>query len=391
GLGVLYKIQIQKTAGGTDTEKKKADEAIREYETANKALLQSYVLFEKNSDSQLDDMAQRVRDIAGYSTQAAQMQKRLDQAMHTKATNGGTGAGITKSDGGKTGGYKSRLEMPDYQRSMKELAMGIPSMKELTDYAAKLKTEMGETTSTVDYNRLMAEYAEVQAAIAAQPLAISAGININQAEQLQSIEAQWAELSESLHLQMEADVKVNTAQIAAAASGMDKDAKKTQATWGAVASSVSSVGSALQNVGNKGLDIAGTVMQAVADIALGFAMAMASPKAAALGPWGWIAATAAGLATMTATIAAIKAQTSGSYALGGVVPGAYNGGMDSTFVYASPGEVILNRAQQENLLSQLDDGVGRGGVVKSITTGEQLITVINNTGRRRGRGELLFG
>ena len=50
------------------------------------------------------------------------------------------------------------------------------------------------------------------------------------------------------------------------------------------------------------------------------------------------------------------------------------------------GELILNRAQQGNLASQLQGGMG-AMQLSAIITGEQLRLVLNNNGRRTGRGE----
>lgn len=50
------------------------------------------------------------------------------------------------------------------------------------------------------------------------------------------------------------------------------------------------------------------------------------------------------------------------------------------------GELILNRAQQGNLASQLQGGMG-AMQLSAIITGEQLRLILNNNGRRTGRGE----
>ena len=52
------------------------------------------------------------------------------------------------------------------------------------------------------------------------------------------------------------------------------------------------------------------------------------------------------------------------------------------------GEVVLNRSQVGNIASQLNDARG-GGQLEAVITGEQLRLVLNNNGRRTGRGEVL--
>lgn len=130
---------------------------------------------------------------------------------------------------------------------------------------------------------------------------------------------------------------------------------------------------------SKAFSIAGAIAQLAAQFA-------AIPKGAEI--WSWIAGTVAGTGALVASVASLKKMGSGSFAAGGVVPGQYNGGMDNTFVYASPGELILNRAQQNNLAGQLA-GVGGGATVT--LRGEDMILQINNTAKRMGLGSLKFG
>ena len=73
------------------------------------------------------------------------------------------------------------------------------------------------------------------------------------------------------------------------------------------------------------------------------------------------------------------------HAAGGTVTGnTYSG--DQIPALLNAGEVVLNRAQTGNLASQLEGGVG-AMQLSAIITGEQLRLVLNNNGRRTGRGE----
>jgi hypothetical protein len=51
------------------------------------------------------------------------------------------------------------------------------------------------------------------------------------------------------------------------------------------------------------------------------------------------------------------------------------------------GELVLNRAQQGNLASQLENGASQNMKLDAVITGEQIRLVLNNNGRRTGRGE----
>ena len=80
-------------------------------------------------------------------------------------------------------------------------------------------------------------------------------------------------------------------------------------------------------------------------------------------------------------------------ARGGIAKAA-NGFVDgNTFsgdqipIMVNAGELILNRAQQGAIASQLEGGGMRGMQLSAVITGEQLRLVLNNNGRRTGRGE----
>ena len=54
------------------------------------------------------------------------------------------------------------------------------------------------------------------------------------------------------------------------------------------------------------------------------------------------------------------------------------------------GEVVLNRAQQGAIASQLsENGGGGGGYVPSSISGEQIFIAMNRYTRRTGKGEIV--
>ena len=74
------------------------------------------------------------------------------------------------------------------------------------------------------------------------------------------------------------------------------------------------------------------------------------------------------------------------HAARGFVPG--NNFSDNVPALLSSGELVLNRAQQGNLASQLEGGAGLGDLnLSAVIRGEQIRLVLNNNGRRTGRGE----
>lgn len=170
-----------------------------------------------------------------------------------------------------------------------------------------------------------------------------------------------------------------------------KTANDSNKAWQAAANAISSAGSAMQNIEDPAAKVAGIVMQAIANIALGFAQAAASPATGAAGVFGWIAAATAGVATMTATIASIKSATKGGFASGGIVPGNnFSGDNLHTADYGiNAGELILSRSQQYAVASQLE-GVGlQGGSSQPYVNAETIFLGVNNYLRREGRGEIV--
>ena len=79
-----------------------------------------------------------------------------------------------------------------------------------------------------------------------------------------------------------------------------------------------------------------------------------------------------------------------SFAEGGVVPGANF--RDGIAARLSSGEMVINPADQKKLFDSIHSGnLGGGGSTRSVITGEQIVTVVNNYGRRTGRGTILKG
>ena len=104
-----------------------------------------------------------------------------------------------------------------------------------------------------------------------------------------------------------------------------------------------------------------------------------------------------GISTIITAIEAISAADAViPFANGGIVPHAANGWMvpgndhsDRTLIAASSGELILNRAQQGVLASQLQDVANGGGYTPSHISGEQIYIALNRYTRRTGKGELV--
>lgn len=94
------------------------------------------------------------------------------------------------------------------------------------------------------------------------------------------------------------------------------------------------------------------------------------------------------VATMTGVLGGLQA-----FADGGIVGGnSWHG--DRVLARLNSGEMVLNQGQQRRLFGMISQSGGRqdgGGVggSRTVVTGEQIVTVINNYARRKGRGEVI--
>lgn len=257
------------------------------------------------------------------------------------------------------------------------------SIKELRDQLAQYQAALMGATNATDYRAAAAGVSSTGQKLAWTGNAMRLGVDVDDLV-TQTNEAIDAARGQIKPIEITA---VPAEEMQQHADAVAKDGKNAQAAWQAAAGAISTAGSALSSLDNPSAKIAGLVGQAIANIALGFAQAAASPATTMAGVWGWIAAAVSGLATMTATIASIKSVTAGSYAEGGIVPGNNYSG-DNMIARVNSGEVILNAAQQNNLASRLQGG-GGAPVSQPYVSGEQIYLGLNNYLRRSGRGEMI--
>lgn len=164
----------------------------------------------------------------------------------------------------------------------------------------------------------------------------------------------------------------------------EEELKKMLTAAQMAASAVSSIGEAFASIEDPSAKAAGTVLQAIASIALGFAQAAAAKDTTASG-WGWLAWLAAGAAAMATTISTIHSLT--GYETGGEIKGnSYSG--DNIPIMANAGEIVLTRAQAGAVASQLQGG-GNNVHVTGELRGESIYLAVNRSLKRKGKGELV--
>ena len=173
-----------------------------------------------------------------------------------------------------------------------------------------------------------------------------------------------------------------------------KQGEQAQKAWNLAAQAVSSVGDAFNSIEDPGVKAMGTVTQAIASIALGFAQA--SVTASSMGPWGWVAFLAAGMAAMATTISTVHSLT--GFANGGIVDGRNGGFVGGTNfsgdnignVRLNAGELVLNQAQAGVIANALQDrDFAFGASLQPWVDGEKIFLGMNNTSKRMGRGEIV--
>ena len=175
---------------------------------------------------------------------------------------------------------------------------------------------------------------------------------------------------------------------------MTKAAKQQQMAMGLAANAVGSFSQALAGMDDPAAKAAGTVMQAIASIALGFATASAQANTAGTG-WGWLAWIAAGMSAMATTIATVHSLT--GYAEGGMIKGnSYSGdnigGLvdGSQLVGLNAGEIVLNAASQNMLAQNLQGNAPTVRVIGKIS-GTDIILSADRTLMTQGKQLAVWG
>ena len=150
------------------------------------------------------------------------------------------------------------------------------------------------------------------------------------------------------------------------------------------ASAANSLGAAFGNMEDPGAKAAGMVVGAVASIALGFAQAAAAKDTVASG-WAWLVWVAAGLAAMATSIATVHNLT--GFAEGGIVGGNFYSG-DNIYgggAMVNSGELVLNKAQQGNLASQLQGNGIRNMNISGRIKGTDIILSVDRSLQLQGK------
>lgn len=265
--------------------------------------------------------------------------------------------------------------------------------------AATVRNSMGGATNNEEYEEMKAHLNEILAKIreikGEKEVAFEPGSLNDLNQQLREAQETLANLAPDTEawaaaLQNVADkqaaVNALTARMGGntAAKEQASDARQMGNAFSAAANIIGEVGGALNKIEDPSAKIAGLVAQAIASVAAGLGEMLAQP-AATSEAWGWVALAISGTATMLSTIAAIRSATSsGDFAEGGIIPGSSYSG-DRLTANVNSGELILNRAQQNNIAAQLSGMSPLSGLQLGCrVSGTDLMFVLDSANRSHG-------
>ena len=184
-------------------------------------------------------------------------------------------------------------------------------------------------------------------------------------------------------------------QLAVYQGKMVKGGEATSQSWRDASTVISGVGSALNSIQDPSARIAAIVAQGIASLVAAYGDALAKDQSSKFNIYQFLGTSLAATAQMIAQISQIHSVT--GYAEGGIIKGnSYSGdnigGLvdGSQLVGLNAGELVLNKSQQTNLASSLQEGGGRSVNVTGYLRGEDIVLVADRWGRRTGKGELAF-
>lgn len=248
-----------------------------------------------------------------------------------------------------------------------------------------------------EYNNLSANLVDINSLNSLVNVALANGISIepmvtqNLMQQIVSgndiPDSVWTELEDTINTQL-AKLGIDPIKLDFKTGNLKKEAKGVEEGFESAAGAIQAVGSAMSQVEDPAVKVMGIVAEAIATIALTFAKSLKGT----ITPWDWIAAAAAGTSTMIGVISAIHSST--GYANGGMIKGnTYSGdqlmaqGPDGGLIGLNAGEIVLNKAAQGNLASQLNDNSNATPRLVAEVSAEQIRFVIRNNRRRENISE----
>lgn len=320
-------------------------------------------------EGSIDSQTQKVRELTKAFNAAGEQGVRDSLKVQLDAANKVLNEmqGKTAWMNGESWGYN--------EKGMSSLSASLRSQLATTDYGTPLYTSVSANLSDAESLSKI-----IKAAVENGIELASLGID---GESLWEKIFEGVDVPDDIWIALKEKLLSKGIVIDKAAKDGDKVAnawKGASSAFGAAANALSTLSQAEGEAANaaKAMTIGAAIAQLVAQFT-------AIPKGVEI--WSWIAGTIAGTATLITAISQIKG-AAGSYSQGGIVPGtSYSG--DNMLANVNSGEVILNRAQQGNLASQLNQSYSRTASSQPFLQSEMIYLGVNNALSRMGKGELV--
>ena len=297
---------------------------------------------------------------------------------------GGKSSGGGGGGGRKTGGRTTKVTPPAPAGSVAALNKELADLRKKQELAtdttvwANWQKKIDETTAKIALLKGEIKFDDKeQNGIGKDEIEIPGKVYLKETTE-QDIKDQLDQFAPKDPFEIEVDVNFKALR-----EQKEKELKQMQMAAQMAAQAVSNIGDAFASIEDPSAKAAGTVMQAIASIALGFGQAVA--QASSMGPWGWLAYLAAGTAALATTISTVHSLT--GFENGGEIKGNSFSG-DNIPIMANAGEVVLTRAMAGNVAAQLQ-GSGNNVHVTGELRGESIFLAVNRSLKRRGKGELV--
>ena len=328
----------------------------------------------KLNDTELKELQALGAQANKTEEEIAQIDKQMARVLNARSKAGGSGSG----GGGKTTNIKTeQTELQQNQAKINLLTQEYVTLGDITTQQARDRKEaiQQEIHALDTRNNKLKLYAE-------QAQGKLQGGHVMQSNL--GGDSQWSpSMSDKSYLNIGAGLSDEVMQ---KVKVLQQSGISASEAWKRAGTAVGLFGSAISAIKDPAAQVAATVAQAIASIALAYSQALAEDKPTKTNIFAFIAASAAAMVSMMTTISQIRSSTSG-YAQGGIVDGnSYSG--DNIPIMANAGEVVLTKAMQANLANQLEGG-GLQGLGPSKISGEQIYITLNRYLKRSGQGELM--
>ena len=299
----------------------------------------------------------------------AQIDKQMARVLNARSKAGGSGSG----GGGKTTNIKTeQTELQQNQAKVNALTQEYVTLGDVATQQAIARKEaiQGEIHALTQRNNQLKLYAEQ-----AQGKLQGGDIQTSSLGNTQSFsDKSFMNIGAGLSDEVMQKVKV-----------LQQSGINAGEAWKKAGTAIGLFGSAISAIKDPAAQVAATIAQAVASIALAYSQALAKDQPTKSNIWAFIAASAAAMVSMMTTISQIHSAT--GYAQGGIVDGnSYSG--DNIPIMANAGELVLTKADQASLANHLENN-GMSGLGPSRISGEQIYITLNRYLKRSGQGELM--